>query len=133
MRHIDFIVQSIILGATIMVIIFSGLTHTNFTLVLGCQLVLGCWQLVGCFVWLITNWDGNAFCKNYLVVSIIYLIALVSVNYFSDVFPSEYKEEILAVFLMAPSWGLGIYYYIRTCMRIAPKQKRSQFLPHINF
>lgn len=124
MKYVDFIGQSLLLVATLVLAVAFG----GSGILLG-QLFLGAMQMVSSFISVVTNTPFRKKKMIHLVSAFIYLasLALIFINNFFA------QESFAAIAMMIPAWILAFYYYAITWTWALSQTNRSKFLPNISF
>lgn len=124
MKYIDFIGQTVLLVATLILAVAFG----GSGILIG-QFFLGAMQMLSSVISVITNAPFRKKKLIHLVSALIYL-TLVALIFTNKIFASS---SISVVLMMIPAWGLAIYYYVITWIWAFSETNRSRFLPNISF
>jgi hypothetical protein len=128
MRKIDFIGQTLVMIAGLIVAVITMVDSQNLIFLLVVQLVLAGWQLISCGVSLI--FKGPLFKKKlvHFVVAIGYLITLTlsgNLNVAGNMFNWYFTVPVCA---------LAIYYYLLSYKSaFVIRRDRGSFLPNLSF
>ena len=126
-KYIDFTVQSLIMGISLVLILVS-IRETDWMLnVLVAQLALGLWQFVSSCTSVSLQSSHWKLKRIHMFSSILYLLLL------WGSFQADVSYNFVKYFITIPAWSLAIFYYSITWSVTCQKQRRSSFLPHLNF
>jgi hypothetical protein len=124
MKYIDFIVQTLLLVATLILATVLGGTG----ILLG-QFIFGVWQMLSSVISVSTNTPFRKMKIIHLTVSTGY-VGILLVLYSNSIFATN---SIALIIAMALAWVIGFFYYGLTYAWANADSKRSKFLPNISF
>lgn len=133
MKSIDFLIQTAVLLATLVLALAGFADRSMWLFVMLAQLFIGFWQYVGGIVWLIA-YPKIKSRRIYIVVATAYLIVLfLGAEYYNMI--NRFSHNIwYGAYVFGLPWLLAIYYYVITWRSVILKSgKLSKFLPHISF
>jgi hypothetical protein len=124
MKYIDFIGQTVLLVATlILAVVFGG-----SGILIG-QFFLGVMQMISSVISVITDAPLRKKKIIHLISALIYL-AVLALIFTNSIFA---QSSISVVMMMVPAWILAVYYYSITWSWAFSDTSRSKFLPNISF
>ena len=124
MKYIDFIGQTVLLMATLILAVAFGGSG-----ILIVQFFLGAMQMLSSFISVITDVPFRKKKLIHLLSALIYLAILVFI-FTNKVFD---QSSIAIIVMMLPAWALAFYYYAITWTWALSGTNRSKFLPNISF
>lgn len=133
MKHIDFIIQSLILLFGFVFVIACTLSESNLLISIWMvQLFLGPWQFTSSFISVVTHAPSFKPKFIHLILSSAYLLSLAILLQSRITF--GLPQIVFKFYTVIPAWALGIYYYIITWRWALQKRTGGgKFLPHVNF
>ena len=134
MRYIDFTIQTLIILFGIGILVATwGEPNWPIQLLLA-QMFLGPWQVLSSIVGVLGRGAAHKLKRTHLVTSALYFLVIIMASWIGSMLNYEWREIIIAVYLILPPWILALYYYSITWRITFPSQRKdSSFLPHINF
>jgi hypothetical protein len=124
MKYIDFIGQSVLLVATLILAVAFG----GSGILIG-QLFLGAMQMLSSAVSILTHAPFRKKKLIHMISALIYLASLALI-FASKIFA---QTPIAVILMMIPAWVLALYYYTITWNWALSETNRSKFLPNISF
>jgi hypothetical protein len=132
MRNLDFIVQSTLIGASLLMATIGLFKPEFFFFCFIGQFLIGIWQYGGALIAALFN--SAKYRKKYFSLSSIYLLSLTAFVLLEKYFSLEVPPSLFVFYLIIPAWCLAVYYYRLTWRTVFIDQKnQSGFLPHTNF
>ena len=95
--------------------------------ILFVQLALGVYQMSASLWSIAFHRPRTRGMRAHFILSTIYLISLATLG------AVEVEKNVLRLYLILPSWMLGIYYYYLSWNIRVGNNKRSKFLPNLGF
>jgi hypothetical protein len=133
MRSIDFIVQTLLITAALISgLMFWFLSGSIFLFAL-CQCAVFGWQIASAVVSLITESTSVDLKRKHLLVSILYIISVLTIPALIDHVEFSGFFKTYTVYIIIPAWGLAVFYYYVTWKISLTKRKKGNFLPHLGF
>lgn len=124
MRYFDFVCQTTLILATIVIVVPMG----TYGMLIG-QMMIGAWQVASSIICVTTKRPHRKYRLIHLALATVYLAFFAA---FANTIFSPRHESLFFMFIAA-AWVIATYYFALTAWSTFSTTKRSKFLPNISF